>query len=174
MSDGERKGRFTIPHEELMYPGHSACPGCGELHSDAHAAQGAGAEDGDQHPGRLLRRHTWSVASILAPGADDRPYLRMHRRHLFRHTRRAGRQRARRCDGGRLGRGRRHGGHRTAVVVRGRRQGHRLPVRDVRQRGIHEHRGAVFGGHPVRCVDDHHARRQGDGMPQGERNASSR
>ena len=25
-----RKPRFTIPHEDLMHPGHSACPGCGE------------------------------------------------------------------------------------------------------------------------------------------------
>jgi 2-oxoisovalerate ferredoxin oxidoreductase beta subunit len=26
----KRKGRFTIPQEEFMFPGHSACPGCGE------------------------------------------------------------------------------------------------------------------------------------------------
>lgn len=26
----DRRPRFTIPQEELMYPGHSACPGCAE------------------------------------------------------------------------------------------------------------------------------------------------
>ena len=30
MADNGRRGTFTIPSQELMYPGHSACPGCAE------------------------------------------------------------------------------------------------------------------------------------------------
>ena len=30
MADNEKRGTFTIPSQELMYPGHSACPGCAE------------------------------------------------------------------------------------------------------------------------------------------------
>ena len=60
--------------------------------------------------------------------------------------------------GGRAGRRRRHRGHRVRLPVRDVRTRRRRAVHLLRQRGLHEHRGAALRGHAAGRPHHHHAR----------------
>ena len=143
--------------------GHSLCQGCGIPAGRPHGAElvRRGRSSSSTRPAASRSRRRGSRRRPgTCPGCTSRSRTRPRSPAASRP--RSGRLRRRNAlpegeelGGRRLRRRRRHLRHRPPGAVGRPRARPPLPVRLLRQRGVHEHRHPALGGHAVRRLDHH-------------------
>ena len=131
--------KLTIPAEELMQPGHAACPGCGPALAMRLLLKGLGPRTILSIPACcwtvIATPYPTTALGVAGAGQPDRG-------HRGVDIGAPGRGRCARLHGPadrRVRRGRRHRRHRPAGAERDARAPDGRDLRDVRQRGVHEH-----------------------------------